>query len=473
MQTATAEAETPSRDDAPGLWPSLLTRAAVPVSAASTAFARIAFGLVVAYSSVRFWQKGWIESLYLAPAHHLTYRGFDWVRPLPAPLMYAAVGTMVMCGVAIAIGYRTRIAALTFAVVFSYCELIDAALYLNHYVYITMASLLVATLPVSTMWSLDARAGRVQRATTVPSLVVWLLRFQLAVVYLFAGVAKLNRDWLLDAQPLRVWLADRTSLPVVGQFLDEPAVAHLASWAGAAFDLTIVWLLLWRRSRPLAYVAVIVFHLATTMFQIGIFPWVMIASTPIFFSPDWPLRLIHRFRSRRPPLPDVDASIAPVPVSHPGSRRRTMLAAAIAGWVVVQLFIPARHVLIAGDVRWTEEGYYGSYRVMLNDKTGWLMFDVTDAHSGNTWRVDPALVLTSWQKKQAASRPDLLLDAAHLVAGYYHRRGIEVQVRADSWVSVNGRPRQRMVDPAVDLAALSRWSPASAYLLPFDPPVRE
>ena len=54
------------------------------MSAASTAVARITFGLLVTYSSVRFWHNGWIETLYLAPDHHLTYRGFDWVRPLPA-----------------------------------------------------------------------------------------------------------------------------------------------------------------------------------------------------------------------------------------------------------------------------------------------------------------------------------------------------------------------------------------------------
>jgi vitamin K-dependent gamma-carboxylase len=458
--TATAAPDVDIAGAAPGLWsPGVVTRAALPVSAASTAVARITFGLLVAYSSIRFWHNGWIDTLYLAPDHHLTYRGFEWVRPLPAGWMHAAVWLMALCGIAIAVGYRTRVAAICFAVVFCYCELIDAALYLNHYVYVTMAALLMAALPVGSMWSLDARAGRVTPSATVPAVVVWLLRLQLAIVYLFAGLAKLNPDWLFEAMPLRLWLADRTDVPVVGPWLDEPAVAYAASWAGAVFDLTIVWLLLWRRTRRVAYLAVIAFHVSTMMFRIGVFPWVMILSTPIFFRADWPLRFTGRYGGAGSPRRLATGS--PLP-------RRSLLAAAVVAWVVLQVAIPARHYVIPGDVRWTEEGYYGSYRVMLNEKVGWYEFTVTDGDTGSTWRVDPGLVLTGWQEKQAAARADLLLASAHLVADYYEARGIDVEVRADSWVSLNGRPREPLVDPAIDLAAVSRWAPSSSYLLPSD-----
>lgn len=434
-------------------------RAFCPVPAASVAVARIVFGAMVAYSSVRFLAKGWVDSLYLAPEHHLTYRGFEWVRPLPAPWMHLVVAGGAVCGLAIAAGYRTRIAATLFVVGFAYCELIDAALYLNHYVYITFAGVLMAVLPVGAMWSLDARAGRVTASTHVPALVVWLLRAQIAVVYLAAGVAKLNADWLLDAVPLRLWLADNTDVPIVGPLLDEPWVAHGASWASAVFDLTIVGWLLWRRSRPLAYGVLVVFHLSTTMFQIGVFPWVMIVSSLIFFSPDWPRRFVRRSES-------------PVASTMPWRGRRRVIAVAAGLWLLMQVAIPGRHFVIPGDVRWTDEGYYGSYRVMLTEKVGWVEFHVTDVATGETWTADPRLVLADWQVKQAAARPDLLLDTAHLVAGHYAERGRTVEVRADSWVTVNGRPRQRLVDPHIDLADVDRSDPASSYLLPFDPPVR-
>ena len=41
------------------------------------------------------------------------------------------------------------------------------------------------------------------------------------MVYVFAGLAKLNADWLLDAQPLRIWLAARSDLPIVGPLLAQ------------------------------------------------------------------------------------------------------------------------------------------------------------------------------------------------------------------------------------------------------------
>ena len=72
------------------------------VEAGSVVAFRVAMGVLVAFSAGRFLAKGWVESLYLAPAHHLTYPWFTWVRPLPAPLMYAAVAAMIPLGLAIA-----------------------------------------------------------------------------------------------------------------------------------------------------------------------------------------------------------------------------------------------------------------------------------------------------------------------------------------------------------------------------------
>jgi hypothetical protein len=297
----------------------------------------------------------------------------------------------------------------------------------------------------------------------VPAVTVWMLRFQLGVVYTFAGIAKLNPDWLLRGEPLHTWLAARTDRPIIGAFLDEPIVAVAASWAGAAFDLTIVAWLLWRRSRPFAYAVLVVFHLATAMFfQIGVFPLVMIALTPIFFDPGWP----HRGPTRR--------RTGEVPT---GEHRSTVLGASLSvfliGFAAMNLALPLRHWLADGNVRWNDDGYELSWRVMLTDRAGFLEFDVVEPATGRRWRVEPDLVLTEWQMAEAATRPALALHTAQLVAEHFAVRGHpDVEVHADSFVAMNGRLRQRMIDPAVDLTTVSRWAPASAYVLPLDPPVR-
>jgi hypothetical protein len=200
------------------------------------------------------------------------------------------------------------------------------------------------------------------------------------------------------------------------------------------------------------------------LFAIGVFPWVMIAATTIFFAPDWPRRL---------PLLDRWVPWGRMrPLNTHRLPRRGVVAAA-AMWAALQVAIPTRHLAYAGDVRWTEEGYYGSFRVMLTEKAGLLRFTVTDPATGESWAVDPTLVLTDWQARQAAIRPELALAAAHLVAEDFAGRGHhDVVVRADSWVSFNGRQRQRMIDPQVDLAALSRRARATTYVHALDPAVR-
>ncbi|MGB0114540.1 MAG: HTTM domain-containing protein [Ilumatobacteraceae bacterium] len=423
-----------------------------PVASGSVTAFRIAFGALIVFSTVRFVARGWVEEFYLSPAHHLTYADFAWVQPLSPPLMYALMAALAALGVSIAIGYRTRLAAGVFAVGFAYLELIDAALYLNHYWFVTLAAVTLAVVP--------APSGG-----TVPAVTVWALRAQIAVVYVFAGLAKLNPDWLFDAQPMRLWLSARTDRPVIGPWLDEPSVGYLFSWAGAAFDLTIVGWLLWRRSRPAAYVAVVVFHVATAMlFQIGVFPWVMIALTPIFFAPDWP-RTVRRWVTGRRVVATAHAP-GGVP-NHIGP----VVTIALVVLAVVNVVLPLRHYAADGNVRFNDDGYYLSWRVMLTERTGFLEFDVTDPETGETWRTRPDAVLEDWQAAQATQRPDLALTTAHLVAADFAARGHPgVEVRADSWVAVNGRPRQRWVDPAVDLAALARDAAASTYVLPVRDP---
>ena len=470
------------------------------------------------FSSIRFLARGWVDSLYLAPEYHLTYPGFGWVHPWPAPWMHLHVVALAALGACIALGWRTRIAAVLFTVGFAYTELIDAALYLNHYWYMTLVGVLTALLPVGNRWSLDARAGRVTPSPTVQAAVVWTLRGQLAVVYAFAGLAKLNGDWLWRAQPLRLWLPDRSDLPVVGELLDEPAMAYLASWSSAVFDCTIVMWLLWRRSRPWAFVVLACFHAITGWLfpAIGVFPWVMTAGALIFFHPEWPSRLKAALiptakPSHDPPDTSTTATATLLPLTPqatattatattpqttttttsattpqtttttttpqttttttsattpqtttttatattPQTTTTTATTPQLASATVVvlmllavaQVLLPLRHYAYPGDVRWTEEGYYLSWRVMLTEKTGYAQFHVTDSDTGRSWLTGPELVLTDWQAAQAVIRPALLRSTTRLVADHYRKAGIVYpQVQVDSWVSFNGRPAQRLVD---------------------------
>lgn len=264
------------------------------ISIAPLAVFRIVFGLLLLGSTIRFWALGWIEDHYIRSTVQFKYYGFDWVKLLPPAGMYALHVGMILGALGIMLGYRYRLSALLFFLTFTYTELIDLTYYLNHYYFVSLISLLLIFLPANRHFSVDAWRNPDLRSLTTPRWTILILQFQLAVVYIFAGLAKINYAWLIEAMPLRIWLPANDTLPLVGPLLKWQYAPWLFSWAGMLYDCTIVFWLSLARTRPWAYAAVIVFHAITgLMFQIGVFPVVMIGATLIFFPAGWHERVLN------------------------------------------------------------------------------------------------------------------------------------------------------------------------------------
>ena len=430
----------------------LLAAATAPRDATSLAAFRIAFGALMLLAVGRHLAYGWVEQLYLAPRYFFPYPGLEWIVPLPAAGMYALYAGLALAALAILLGAWTRLAAAAFCIGFTYVHLIDRTTYLNHYYLVSLVSALLVCVPAGAAWSIDARR-RAKPCAGAPAWAIWLLRTQLAVVYVFGAVAKLNADWLLHAQPLRLWLGANADLPLLGPWLEQAWVAYAFSYAGLAFDAAIVPLLLWRRSRRWAYGLVLTFHLLTALlFPIGMFPWLMIALTPIFFAADWPRRLLR---------------LAPADRSAPAARSFRWAPVAALAWVLVQVVVPLRHFAYDGDLYWTESGFRWSWQIMVMEKYGRAAFTVRDPVAGVEWPVRPGDELTSFQNRMMATQPDMILSYAHhLAATYGAELGHPVEVRADVRVTLNGRPSVPLVDPTVDLAFLPEDVPPQQWLLP-------
>ena len=221
---------------------------------------RILFGLLMLISTIRFMLKGWVAELYLDPVFHFTYYGFWWVKPVSGPWLYAVFIIIALCCLFVMLGFFYRASITLFFLLFTYVELLDKAYYLNHYYFISVLSFLLIFLPLNRHLSLDALIDPTINTNRVPSWTIWAIRLQVGLVYFFAGLAKLKPDWLFHALPLKIWLAGHTSFPLIGPLFDYAWVAYLMSWSGAIFDLTIPFWLLWRRTRPFAYMTVILFH---------------------------------------------------------------------------------------------------------------------------------------------------------------------------------------------------------------------
>ncbi len=440
-------------------WADRFMRAGLePVSPASAAVFRIIFGVLGLAAAVRFVARGWISELYLEPAHHLGYYGFGWVQAWPGWGMYLHFALLGLASLGVALGYRYRLSIAAFFLLFTYVELIDRTTYLNHYYLVSLVSLLMIFLPLDRALSLDARrtpSDSVPR--TIPRSVLWLLMAQVGLVYLFAGIAKLNSDWLFQAQPLRIWLYNSAGVPLIGPLLRETWVAYAMSWGGMLFDLTIVGWLLWRRTRPLAYAALAVFHVATALLfpSIGMFPWVMLGATLIFFGPDWPARFVHRIR-RRCGRQGVSSTILRQRVTaRPLSWQIRAACLVAVVFLTLQVGVPLRHLAYPGNVRWTEEGYRFSWRVLLTEKTGLVHYRVSGLTLGGERLVCPGEYLTPGQVERMAYQPDLILATAHIIRDDFAAKGHQgVEVRTDAYVSYNGRPAARLIDPEVNLATV-------------------
>lgn len=413
-----------------------------PVDGASLAAVRVLFGALMCFGAVRFWAQGWIERFYVRPSFHFHYLGFAWVQPWPAWGMYAHYAVIALSALSVALGFHYRIATLVLFLSFTYAELIDVTFYLNHYYLVSLVALLMCVMPLHRTFSLDAWRRPALATGTVPAWCVWLLRLQVGVVYAFAAIAKLQGDWLLHAQPLSIWLRARAELPWLGPLFAAPWAPFALSWAGFLHDALVVPLLLSRKTRPYAYALLVGFHLTTgALFQIGMFPPIMIALATVFFAPSWPRRL---FGSR-----------GPAPVIAPPRLtfgRRAALAALVL-YASCQVLVPMRAWFYPGNVLWHEQGMRFAWKVMVREKQGAVSYRVRIDGAAREMRVPPSRYLTREQEREMSAQPDLVLQLAHHIARDFRARGARrVEVRADTFASLNARPASRLVDPTADLA---------------------
>jgi vitamin K-dependent gamma-carboxylase len=439
-------------DAKPGILARLASALLAPKDAAGLAAFRVLFGIVGLVSAIRFEAYGWVDDLFVAPRFHFHYWGASWARPLGAAGMHAVFAGLMVASACVALGLFYRVAIVAVFLGVSYVQLVDVTNYLNHYYLVVLVSGLMALLPLHRAFSVDAWLRPSLRAQSVPAWMLWLLRFQFGVVWFFGALAKLQPDWLLHAQPMGIWLAARSELPLLGPFLVLPGMAYALSWAGFLFDLTIVPLLLARRTRPFAYAAVLVFHCLTHLFfDIGLFPFLMVVGATLFFEPDWPRRLVR-------------ARPAVLEPSAPTSR---WALGAVAAYGAFQLLFPLRHHLYPGNVLWAEEGMRFAWKIMVREKNGSITYHVRDPRSGRAWQVSPFDELEWRQASEMSGQPDLILQYAHHLAETFRSRGLDgVEVRAEAWVSLNGRKSRLMIDPQVDLAAVPPGLLPARWILP-------
>lgn len=421
-----------------------------PVHIAPLAVFRMVFGALMLASTLRFMAKGWVYSLYIKPTVFFPYYGFEWVKPLGELGMYAIFIIMALSACFILLGLFYRFFMTLFFITFTYVELIDKTNYLNHYYFISIVSLLLIFLPAHRYFSVDAWRRKTIQVSHIPHYFILIIKVQVFMVYFFAGVAKLNTDWLWHAMPLKIWLPAHSEMPVIGPYLTKEWVAYLFSWFGCVYDLIIPFLLMIPRCVKPAYFFVVVFHLATSLFfNIGMFPYVMICLTTIFFSETFHLHLIDRLTR----VLRLKASTTKTKHCQPAPVFVKTITICMLVHFSLQLVLPFRYLLYHGNLFWTEQGFRFSWRVMLIEKAGTAFFYIRDKRTEKKIEINNGEYLTPMQEKMMATQPDMLIQYAHFLKKAYQQKGFEdPEVLAESYVTLNGRPSCLMVDQTTVLS---------------------
>ncbi len=450
-------------DAVPEQGPSWQQRLLEPCDVAGVAFFRFAFGCVVLAHIVLYFSNDYLE-YYFGPApYHLSYFGFEWVQPLDLDGMRRVYYLMGLSAVGVALGLFYRLSAVILFVTFTYAFLAEAAQFQNHYYLMCLISFLLIIVPAHRSFSIDSILVPDKASAFIPNWCRLLLLFQLAVPYVYGGIAKLDGDWL-HGLPVGIWLADSSDLPLVGPFLTERWMEWFICYAGLVIDLAVVPLLLWKRTRIMAACVLTAFHLCNSvLFPIDVFPWMSILAIPMFFEPNWPRRILRLSAPEDQSFPEQRQRVT-------SQRLKLTFAAVYVAW---QLLFPFRHLLYPGNASWTEEGQQFAWRMMLRTKGVFVRVYATDGTTGQVVEVPIPMLLSQRQIIEFAQTPYQILVTARFFADRARLAGMkDVEIRTVAITSLNGRKAQLMIDPDLDLLTLEPSWRTQPGIIPLTEPRR-
>jgi len=417
----------------------------------------MAFGALMALESWGAIGTGWVQRAFLDTQFTFTFIGFEWLSFLHGEIMYVYYVVMGIFGIFVMLGFRYRLSSIILFLMWTATYLVQKTSYNNHYYLVVLLSAFMMVVPAHASNSLDARNNAVKSASC-PRWSLLMFQVQVAIVYFYAAIAKIYPDWL-QAVPAQMWLSMKRDYFLIGGLLQEVWMPYFISYGGIFFDALIIPGLLWKKTRPWAFGLSIFFHLFNSaVFQVGIFPYLMVAISAFFFPVEQVRKIF--FKNRQ---------VLSTSVSHTNLTLNHRIWMGILGvYFLIQIILPIRHHYFQGNVFWTEEGHRMSWRMMLRSKSGGIDFMVVDHQKQDTTRVNPTKYLTSKQGRVIATRPDMAWQFVQFLKTELEKEGIkDYGIYANSWARLNKRTSAPLISPEADLAKV-KWEPFqhSDWLMP-------
>jgi vitamin K-dependent gamma-carboxylase len=404
---------------------------------------RIFFGFLIACESFGAILTGWVKNVLIEPQFTFSFIGLDWLQPLPGFGMYAYFVCMGLLGIAIMLGFRYKFAIIFYTVLWAGVYFMQKTSYNNHYYLLLIISFYMIFFPANQYASLDVKQQRVQKQNTMPNWVRLLVITQVAIVYFYATIAKFYPDWL-NGTFTKLMLEGTTSIDFLKQLFAQKLFYLFLAYAGILFDLLIIPFLLFKKTRTIALIASLIFHLFNAVFlQIGIFPFFALTFS-LFFYPTEKIRTL--FLKKKP-------KFEPVATLNFFSKKAFLYL--LLPFLAVQLLLPLRHHFIKGDVLWTEEGHRLSWRMMLRSRDGFINFMIKNNDTGEISTYDYHKNLTSKQARALPTKPDFIWQYCQKIKEEY--RGKNISIFIDCKNNINNGAFKTLIDPKQDFVK-AKWN---------------
>ena len=418
---------------------------------------RMIFGLLISIEAFGAIATGWVRRVMVEPEFTFNFIGFDFLQGLLGSGMYFYFVIMGIFGLMVMLGYKYRYAMFFYALMWSGVYFMQKTSYNNHYYLMVLLCWLMAFLPANRDLSLDAKFNPLFKSIKMPQWARWAFVLQVGIVFIYGSVAKWYPDWFDGTAP-GLFMRSKKHYWLIGGLLQEQWIHYIIAYFGVFFDLLIIPMLLWKRTRLLGFYLSLFFHLFNSIvFQVGIFPYMSIAFALFFFSSETLQKRLLKNRNRE--LYTKDEIIIP--------KYNKILIGIFSVYFIFQIGLPLRHWAIQDDVLWTEEGHRLSWRMMLRTKSGTLTVRIEDKATGEKKVYDYAQFLSKKQKRVVRTKPDLLWQLAQKIKEIEKENGKDVAVFMNAKVSINGGPFFPFTNPDVDIAS-QKWNPFfhTKWLLP-------
>jgi hypothetical protein len=300
----------------------------------------------------------------------------------------------------------------------------------------------------------------------IPQWHLWILRFQICLVYFYGGLAKLNPDWL--SGNVAHQFIKNSNLSASMQTLE---VAKFIAISGTIFDLCIPFLLLFKRTRWVGIIAVLIFNITNNSYlfnDIGVFPTFMVFSLVLFFDPGEISGFFARIfggdtdksKPRKSKRKKKEKAVPTVSALTAWNTKKTIVSGFLFSFILFQLLVPLRHYFMTYNPEWTGVGQRFSWRMkMQTHRPDVLDLKVLERNSEVKSDVDMRSYLSKNQQAHFFDDPRNMVQLAKKVKEDAMKQGFKDPViNSSTTLFFNGHPSQYLVYPDVDLTTIDENS---------------